>query len=128
MFVLIFLIWIILFFSLPAALLITATITYAAGVEKFKVIGKLLIAFAGQFLTTLIMLYLILLLIVGAEPRRSRSLELSTGEELTALFALFGYAVAGWLLCSFINGKLIKSWTYFSLDSHGKPPTILGVK
>lgn len=93
--------------------------------EKFNVIVKFLFSFAAHILMTYLTFAFLMLLWVGAEPRRG--LELSTGEELIALSAIFIYGVVGWLLCSFINGKLIKSWTYFSLDS-GKPQTIFGAK
>jgi len=121
----IFLTWLLLFLALPFTLLITAGITYAGGMEKPKLIGKLFLAFIAHTFVTISISIFLLLLIVGAEPHYGQ--EFSTGKELICLLIVFGYGTSGWLLCSFINGKLIKSWTYFSLDS-GKPQTIFGAK
>jgi hypothetical protein len=121
--ILIILIWLILFLTLPVALFVSATIAYAGETEKFKVVGKSLLAVAAYIFTTVFVFASLFYLFIGAEPR-----ELGAGRELIALSVLSGYSVAGWLLCSFVNGNLIKSWTHFSLDSGGKPRSIFGAK
>lgn len=124
MMLLIVLTWLMLLLLIFIALLLSAIIAYASERGKIEAIGRSLLAVVAYIFITISVFVSFFYLFLGAESLR----EPGAGRELIALSVLSGYAVAGWLLCSFVNGKLIKSWTHFSLDSGGKPTSIFSKK
>ena len=91
--------------------------------DTAELVGRSIVSFLAYLSTTFLALSLLAILNDSGETLNGVD---SLGE-ITSAFVVFGYAVAGWLLCSLINGELIKSWRHFSL-SNRKPISILNTK
>ncbi len=119
----IFVIWILLFFLIPLFLLKTAN----ASMEKQGKISKIIVKLFFSVFVHLSISFatgLFLLLLMGAaDPKPGRELRFGLEETLTGLLTVIGYGVSGWLLCSFVNGKLIKSLSGFGFNAE-KPQSI----
>ena len=114
---LVFFIWILLALAIPLILLATSYFKYTQQVEISKVIFRLCFAFAVYLpITVFPLLFFGGLLNAVVHKKIS-----SPGEIFFCFVSVFAYAVAGWLLWSFVNGSFVK----FPLNRNfGKPQSI----
>lgn len=118
----VFAIWIFLFFIIALFLLTTANRAAANQSKIAGVIVKLLLSFLIHIPVSAVTGFLLLFITVGAD-KFERERKIGAGEITAGLIIIFGYALTGWLLYSFINGKLVKLLSIFNLYSE-KPQSI----
>src|SRR5688500_9267460 len=107
--------WLLLLLTIPLFLLKVSGYSYSKGTESSKVIGRLLLSFLGYFVISFITFFLLLVSIVGAEPRPIE--QMAFGEKIMSLAFVLGYGFAGWLLCSFVNEGFINPRLLLSLKT-----------
>ncbi len=111
-----FFIWILSALAIPLILIVTSYFKYIQQVEIFKVIFKFFIALVAYIPITIFSSFFFGGLINAVIHKKVSSL----GEMLFCFALVFIYAVAGWLLWSFVNGSFINP---FNRD-YGKPQSI----
>ena len=87
------------------------------------VFGKLLLAFAVYFVISILTPFFIMAMLVGADGKYE-TVESKLTAQTVCILTVAAYGFIGWLLCSFINGKLIKSVSAFTAFSE-KPQSII---
>jgi hypothetical protein len=91
--------------------------------EIGKVILKLLLSLSMHIPVSAIIGFLLLFITVGADNYSKPRPPAGWGEITAGLILVAGNALIGWLLCSFVNGKLLKSLSVFNFYSE-KPESI----
>ena len=121
MILLIVIIWSLLLFTIPPALLATAGNSEVYPLKTSKAVVRLLLAFLAYLLISFITLCGLLLFLVGPEPRMNQVTPFLN--KVISLIMVLGYAAAGWFLCSFVNGKPVNASSIFRLKAE-KPQSI----
>jgi hypothetical protein len=88
-------------------------------------ISKLIISFLAYFFLSCITFLLIIFSVVGPDPRPNHAIPVIS--KVFCLILVLAYGAAGWLLGSFINGKLITSLSFLSLRGE-EPQSIFNTK
>lgn len=109
---------------IPALFLITGK-AFGDGTKLYIILSKLFASIFIHFLSGFVIFLMMIFITFGPEPRMRTK---SAGEEIitqTICLLLVGvYGLIGYALCSFINGKLIKSISEFNVF-YEKPQSIL---
>jgi ABC-type uncharacterized transport system permease subunit len=115
---LIVIIWFLLLVAIPLALIVTSYSKYIDGGQGSEIIGKLVIGFFVHLCLTIFSFPLIFFAVFAGAHTEPVGKALNAKEQLFYWAILVIYGVAGWLLCSLINEKLIKP--KFNLKSQSK--------
>ena len=94
-------------FAIPLTLLAIGILCRVYGTKTSTIIFRLLLAFLAHCLSSAIFMVVLVYILIGPDPRSSD--EISWNRALIGIFLLLVYGFIAWLLCSFVNGKLITS-------------------
>jgi len=119
-------IWIFLFFIIALFLVITATRMASNQLRISKIVVKLFFSFLVHIPVSAVTGFLLLFITVGPDPHQGRERQIGSGEVTAGFIIIISYALIGWLLCSFVNGKLLTSLSVFNFYSE-KPQSIFDV-
>jgi len=121
------LIWFLFVFAIPLAFLVTGYISYVNGTKSSEIILKLFVAFLGYVcITAATFPFMFIIVYVGAHTKPvGNALDLKS--EIIYFAMILAYVIIGWLLCSFVNGSLVKPWKIFNWNSE-ETQSILGGK
>ncbi len=121
------LIWFLFVLIIPTAFLVTGFISYINGVKTSEIIVKLFAAFLAYIcMTAATFPFMFFVVYAGAHTKPvGNSLDLKG--EIIYFAIILAYTIIGWLLCSFINGGLVKPWKIFHW-SNEKTQSIFDVK
>jgi hypothetical protein len=123
--VLIGMVWFLLFLTIPVALMTTSYIRYVNGGRVSEIIATSLLSFILYIFVTIGTGWFIFLMIFAGAHTNPVGQALNFQGKLIFCGIVVFYAFLGWLLCSIVNGNLIKPSTDFNWKSE-KPPSILG--
>ena len=118
--------YILFFFVIPAGLLLIAVKVYGDGMKFPVIAAKLLLSFIAHFVVSYFSLAFVVVALIGVDPKPNSPYP-GLATQTVCLLIVIGYGFLGWLLCSFVNGKLIKSYKAFNLHSE-KPQSIFSNK
>ena len=107
-------IWFLLVLAIPLAFLVTSYSRYISGEKVSELLGKLLVSLIVYISLTVILLPFMFLVIFAGAHTKPVGEVLNLREELFYWVIVLIYALTGWLLCSLINGRIIKPWVSFS--------------
>ncbi len=110
--------WFLMVIGLPIALLVTSYVAYTGGVKISEIIAKSALAFLVYCLITIVVSWFMFLLIFAGAHSEPVGQVLDWKGKIFYSGLVFIYSIIGWLLCSFINGGLIKPWTIFNRNSN----------
>lgn len=119
--------WFLLVLIIPLAFLVTAYKNYIDGIRVSDIILKLVVAFIGYISTTAVTLPFMFIIIFAGAHSEPLGNAIDLKGEIFSLTLVLVYAVIGWLLCSLINGGLIKPWSAFR-SYGGKTQSIFDTK
>ena len=125
MLLLIFLLFGLFLITIPLSLLKIYNTSVNNAFSQTKTSIKLLFSFFVYLLMSFIIPLMMLLVVVGPDPRPNRAIPFEN--KLICLVLVLVYGFVGWLLNSFVNGKFIKSWRAFSFYEE-KPKSIFDSK
>jgi len=97
--------------------------TYGDGAKLPLLVGKLLVSLVGHFASSIFTVLILAFSIIGPDPKPNGKMQFGEETQLICLLILVGYGFVGWLLCSFVHGKFIKSYSTFNSFA-GKPQSI----
>jgi len=115
--------YIFLFILIPLGLLLVFGRAYGDGAKLSVLIIKLIISGAIHLASSILTAMLLVVSIIGPHPKPGGEPVFSEEVQLICLLIIAGYGFVGWLLCSFVNGKFIKSYSSLNLFA-GKPQSI----
>jgi Na+/H+-translocating membrane pyrophosphatase len=115
---LIVIIWFLLLIGIPLALIITGYYKHVGGAQVSEIIGKLAIGFIVHIILTVVSFPFMFFVIFAGAHTNPVGQALNLKETLFYWAIVLIYGVAGWLLCSLINERLIK--LRFNFWSHSK--------
>ena len=97
--------WFFLFLAIPVACFICAGNNYGKD-SLTKIVGKFLIAFFLYLTATFISGLFTLASVLGGHKQLGE--KMTSTEQIIALAGIYFYGIAGYLICSFIYGRLLK--------------------
>ena len=101
------LIWFLIAMGFLLSLIVSSYFVYVRGVRPVDLLARFVLSFiVYALLTSFTGMYAGMLLFFGAHANPAGAI-LTTSELLICCIALIFYAVAGWVACSFIVGRLI---------------------
>jgi len=106
----IFLAWFGLVWGIPIALIVSGYKVHIEGAKKIDIFAKLTFGFIVHLVLTAAMFPLMFIMIFAGAHTEPIGDALTVGGKLFYISAVSFHAVVGWLLCSFINGRLIRPW------------------
>ena len=112
--------YILLFVVIPIGLLLISVKVFGEGMKPLIVIGKMMLSFAIHSVTSIFALVCVAGTLFSLDLNGETVREKLTAQTI-CLLIIAAYGFIGWLLCSFINGKLIKSYKAFSSFSEKTP-------
>ena len=112
---------------MPAALLITGYVAYVDRKKAGEIISKLVLSFIIYGATTFVTGWFMFLLIFAGAHTDPVGQALSWQGKFIYSAIVLSYAALSWLLCSLVNGGLIKPWEIFQFNSN-KTQSIFGAK
>ena len=115
MLLVLWIIWGLLFLSVPIALFKANNVFSSDEDNVSKKFIKLLVSLLAHLIISFVTFFLFILFIFGPEPRPYNEMDL-VSKISCAILVLF-YGVGGWLLASFIYGKFITSLKPFIADA-----------
>jgi membrane protein YqaA with SNARE-associated domain len=121
MLLLIWVIWGLLLIVTPICLFKVYSSSHNIEYKTFK----LVFSFFAYILISVIAFLLGLFFVVGPDPRPNQAIRLES--KILCLILILIYGIVSWLLISFVNGKLIRSWRVFSFYEE-KPQSIFNSK
>jgi hypothetical protein len=121
MILLIVVIWSLLLFTIPPALLATAGNCKVYPLKTSTTVTRLLLALLAYLLISFFTFCGLLLFLLGPEPRLNQAIPFLN--KIICLIMVSGYAAAGWFLCSFVIGKPVKPSSIFRFKAE-KPQSI----
>ena len=95
------------FVGIPVTLLAIGILCRVYGTKTSTIIFRLLLAFLAHCLSSAIFMVVLVFILIGPDPKPSD--EVSWNRKLIRVFLMLVYGFIAWLLCSFVNGKLITS-------------------
>ena len=110
------------FITIPIGMIFVAAKVYGESGKLSFVLGKSILSFFIYVVFSVVIPLLALILYVGPDPKPGRQ-NFGLVMQTCYLLAIAAYGFLGWLLCSFINGKLIKSYSEFNLSDE-KPQSL----
>ncbi len=110
------------FITIPIGLFSVAAKVYGEGVGWLLVFGKFIVSLFIYLTFSVIVPILIVFLAFDSDSKFS-SLGFKLTMQTVCLLAVAAYGFLGWLLCSLVNGKLIKSYSEFNLTDE-KPQSL----
>lgn len=107
-------IWFLFVLILPTTFSVTGYISYINGVKPSEIILKLFVALLGYVcITGATFPFMFVIVFAGAHTKPvGNSLDLKG--KIVYFAMILTYLIIGWLLCSFVNGNLIKPWKIFN--------------
>jgi len=118
--VVIFLVWLCLVWGIPLSLIVSAYKVYIDGVKKIDILAKLAFGFIVHLVLTFAMFPLIFIMIFAGAHTEPVGNALTFLGKILYICAVSFHTFVGWLLCSFINGRLIRlrSIIGFGVEEH----------
>lgn len=114
---------VLIFILIPLGLLLISGKIYGDGEKLPIVILKFLGTLTVHFIASIFTPLIVLLIVIGADPKPGGKFEPTIAAQTVCLLIIAGYGFVGWLLCSFVNGRFVKSFSDFNLFSE-KPQSI----
>lgn len=115
--------FVLLFITIPIGLISVSAKVYGSGANWLVVSGKLLASLSIYLTASVIVPVIILFVVIGPDPGSRGKLNFGFAAQSICLLLVAVYGFTGWLLCSLVNGKFIKSYSEFNL-SYEKPQSI----
>ena len=116
--------YILFFITIPIGLLLISIKAYGDGRTPLIVIGKLLFGFVIYFVVSVVTVGVVFSIIFNIN-RQSDTIEIELAAQTLCLLIIAAYGFVGWLLCSFIYGKPVKSISDFRLFAGKISPIFL---
>ena len=118
---------VLLFILIPLGLVMVFGRAYGNGANLFVMVGKLFVSIFIHLAVSILTVMMLMLSIIGAHPKPNGASAFGEETQVICVLIVACYAFTGWLLCSFVNGKLIKSYSAFTSFSE-KPQSIFSRK
>ncbi len=114
---------VLLFVLIPLGLLMVFGKAYGDGANLPVLIIKLIVSGVIHLASSVLIVIFLVFTIIGPDPKPGRRPAFGEESQLICLLIIAGYGFVGWLLCSFVNGKFIKSYSSLNLFT-GKPQSL----
>ena len=114
--------YIVFFVVIPIGLLMISVKVFSEGTGPFIIFGKLLLSFVVYAAASILTLSFVVSAVVFGINRNVETIYAELTAQTICLLIIAAYGFVGWLLCSFINGKLVKSYKAFSSFSEKTSP------
>lgn len=112
--------YILLFVMIPIGLLLISVKVFGEGTRPLTIFGKLLLSFVVHFAASIFALFFVISIVFSIN-RKVETVEADLTAQTICLLVIAAYGFVGWLLCSFISGKFVKSYRAFSSFSEKTP-------
>ena len=104
------LIWFLFVLAFPIVFLVVGYVSYINGTKLSEIILKLFVALIGYVCITGVTFPFIFVVVYAGAHSNPVGNSLDLKGKIVYFAMIFAYLIIGWLLCSFINGSLIKPW------------------